>query len=172
MVVLVAAASKHGGTYEIAERIGHDLAEHGVPVDVKPMSEIHEVGGYDAFVIGSAIYFGTWMKEARAFVDGHAAELRRHPTWLFASGSIVGDPPPPDDPNALRPRLAERLVQGTGAREHKLFAGRVDVQELNVLERAAVRATHAGNGDYRDWEEIDHWADTIARAITDAGGTG
>jgi menaquinone-dependent protoporphyrinogen IX oxidase len=34
MTVLVAAASKHGGTEEIAARIGADLAEHGLDVEV------------------------------------------------------------------------------------------------------------------------------------------
>jgi hypothetical protein len=30
-------------------------------------------------------------------------ELAQRPTWLFASGSIVANPPIADDPNALRP---------------------------------------------------------------------
>ena len=34
MTVLVAAASRHGGTQAIAERIGADLAERGLTVEV------------------------------------------------------------------------------------------------------------------------------------------
>ena len=117
---------------------------------------------YDAFVIGSGIYLGNWLKEARRFLDAHAAELARRPTWLFASGSIVGDPPMADDPNALRAGLAERLVEMTHAREHKLFAGKLDTSTLGLLEKVAVRGAHASEGDYRDWQMVDDWAAAIA----------
>ena len=167
MTVLVAAASKHGATEEIATRIGADLVERGVPVEVKKLGEVDDIGRYDAFVVGSGIYLGTWLKEARRFVDVHAAELAKRPTWLFASGSIVGAPPPVDDPDALRPGLADKLVAKTGAHEHKLFGGKVDMRKLGLLEKAAVRGSHATEGDYRDWREIDEWAAGIARQLKD-----
>lgn len=167
MTVLVAAASKHGATDEIAVRIGADLAERGVRVEVKKLRDVDDVGRYDAFVVGSGIYLGTWLKEARRFVDIHAAELAKRPTWLFASGSIVGDPPSADDPDALRAGLAEKLVEKTGAREHKLFPGKVDMNKLGLLEKTAVRGAHATEGDYRDWREIDQWAAGIARQLED-----
>jgi menaquinone-dependent protoporphyrinogen oxidase len=165
MNVLVAAASKHGATQEIAARIRADLVEHGVPAEIKKLTDVEDVGRYDAFVVGSGIYLGTWLKEARRFVDTHAAELTTRPTWLFASGSIVGDPPPAHDTDALRPGLAEKLVAKTGAREHKLFGGKVDMRKLGLLEKAAVRGAHATEGDYRDWREIDEWAAGIARQL-------
>ena len=165
MTVLVAAASKHGATQEIAGRIGANLAEHGVGVDVRKLGDVDDVDRYDAFVVGSGVYLGNWLKEARRFLDAHASDLAERPTWLFASGSIVGDPPRSDDPDALRAGLAEKLVAKTGAREHKLFAGRVDMSRLGMLEKAAVRGAHATEGDYRDWGEIDEWAVGIARDL-------
>jgi menaquinone-dependent protoporphyrinogen oxidase len=167
MTVLVTAASKHGATDEIAARIGADLAEHGVGVEVKKLEDVDQVGGYEAFVVGSGIYLGNWLKTARRFVDDHAAELAQRPTWLFASGSIVGDPPLADDPDALRAGLAEKLVEKTRAREHKLFPGKVDMSKLGLLEKAAVRGAHATPGDHRDWREIDAWAAGIARELND-----
>ena len=167
MTVLVTAASKHGATIEIAERIARELEQRGLLVEVKALRDVDDLGAYEAVVLGSAIYFGTWLKEARSFVDGHAAELRDRPTGLFASGSIVGHPPPADDPNALRPHLAETLVETTGAREHKLFAGRLAPAELGVLERAAVRAAHGAVGDHREWEAVDEWSASIAAALSD-----
>jgi menaquinone-dependent protoporphyrinogen oxidase len=165
MTVLVMAASKHGATAEIAARIGADLSEHGLDVEVKRIEEVSELSGYDAFVLGSGIYLGNWLEEARPFVDAHAGELARRPTRLFASGSIVGDPPLDDDPNALRAGLAEGLVEATHAREHKLFAGKLDRSGLNWCERVAVRFAHAHDGDYRDWRAIDDWAAAIAREL-------
>lgn len=165
MTVLVAAASKHGATDEIAARIGTELVEPGVEADVKKLADVTDLRGYDAFVLGSGIYLGNWLKEARGFVDTHAAELTERPTWLFASGSIGGDPPVADDPNALRTGLAERLVETRHAREHELFAGKLDKTKLGLMEKAAVRCAHAVEGDYRDWEAIDDWAAAIAREL-------
>jgi menaquinone-dependent protoporphyrinogen oxidase len=166
MTVLVAASSKHGATDEIAARIGADLVEHGIDVEVKKLEDVHDLGGYDGYVLGSGIYLGTWLKEARRFIDTHAGELAQRPTWLFSSGSIVGDPPVADDPNALRTGLAQSLIETTQAREHKLFAGKLDKSKLGLLEKAAVHAADANDGDYRDWGEIDRWAAEIAAELS------
>jgi len=63
MRVLVTAASKHGASEEIAERIGAVLAAHGVEVDVKQLQDVGGLGGYEAVVLGSGIYLGKWLKE-------------------------------------------------------------------------------------------------------------
>jgi menaquinone-dependent protoporphyrinogen oxidase len=165
MTVLVAAASKHGATGEIAERIGADLVERGLDAEVKNLEAVHDLRGYDAYVLGSGIYFGNWVKPARRFIDTHAAELAKRPTWLFASGSIIGDPPIGDDPNALRAGLAERLVETTHAREHKLFGGKLDMGELGLAEKLPVRMARGREGDWRDWAAVDDWAATIAHEL-------
>jgi menaquinone-dependent protoporphyrinogen oxidase len=166
MTVLVTAATKHGATLEIAEAVARALDEQGVSAELVGINEVSDLGSYDAYVIGSGIYLGNWLKEARRFVDDHAAELAQRPTWLFASGSIVGEPPVADDPNALRAGLVERLVETTHAREHKLFAGKLDSSKLGLLERAAVRGAHASEGDYRDWDEVERWAAEIAAELS------
>jgi menaquinone-dependent protoporphyrinogen oxidase len=165
MTVLVAAASKHGGTEEIAARIGADLAGHGVGVEVKKLEDVHDPAGYDAYVLGSGISFGNWVKPACRFIDRHAAELAKRPTWLFASGSIVGDPPIGDDPNALRAGLAEQLVETTHAREHKLFGGKLDMSTLGLAEKLPVRMARGRAGDWRDWAAVDEWAAAIAHEL-------
>jgi menaquinone-dependent protoporphyrinogen oxidase len=165
MTVLVAAASKHGATAEIAARIGADLSDHGLAVEVKDLEHVRDLGKYDAFVLGSGVYLGQWLKPARTFVDAHADELAQRPTWLFASGSIVGAPPVGDDPNAVRASHVAKLVERTHAREHKLFAGKLDMSELGFMEKAAVRGAHATEGDYRDWQAVDEWAGAIAQEL-------
>ncbi len=166
MTVLVAAASRHGATFEIAERIGADLAERGIEVEVKKLGDVAAVDRYDAVVLGSAIYFGNWVKDARRFVDAHAEELAERPTWLFGSGSVTGDPPVGDDPNAMRQSVVEELVSSTHARGHKLFAGKLDRSTLSLPERLPIRAAKAREGDWRDWQDVDEWAADIARELT------
>ena len=111
MTVLVTAASKHGATHEIAEEIARVLDEHGVSTELLDIDEVTDLSSYEAYVVGSGIYLGNWLKNARRFLDTYAAALAQRPTWLFASGSIVGEPPVADDPDALRPGLVERLVE-------------------------------------------------------------
>jgi menaquinone-dependent protoporphyrinogen oxidase len=165
MTVLVTAASKHGATFEIAETIARVLEERGIAAEFVEIEDVGDLGSYDAYVVGSGIYLGNWLKQAHRFVDAHVAELSRRPTWLFASGPIVGQPPVADDPDALRAGLAERLLEATHAREHKLFAGSLDLSKLGLLEKAAVRGAHASEGDYRDWDEIQRWAEGIAAQL-------
>jgi menaquinone-dependent protoporphyrinogen oxidase len=169
MTVLVTAASKHGATLEIAATIARVLEESGIEAEFVELDEVGDLGGYDAYVVGSAIYLGNWLKEARRFIDANAGQLARRPTWLFASGPIVGEPPVAEDPDALRAGLAERLLETSHAREHKLFAGRLDVSKLGLLEKAAVRGAHASEGDHRDWSEIHRWAEEIAMQLRAEG---
>jgi menaquinone-dependent protoporphyrinogen oxidase len=161
MTVLVTAASEHGATREIAARIGADLAEAGVAVEVKRPEEVGELGQYDAFVVGSAVYLGQWLKPAKRLVHVHADELLRHPTWLFSSGPI-GDPSTADPQDAAG---GDALAETVHAREHKVFAGKLDKSELNWCERIAVRCARADEGDYRDWHAIDEWAAAIAEEL-------
>ena len=165
MTVLVAAASEHGATAEIAAWIGAGLAANGLDADVRRLDEVDDIAHYDAFVLGSGVYFGQWVKGARSFLDDHAGELANRPTWLFSSGPIVGDPPPPDDPAAMRAGLVEKLVETTHARDHKLFGGKLEKRDLNWCEKVAVRCAHASEGDYRNRAAVDEWAASIAREL-------
>ena len=63
--VLVAYASKHGATAEIAEAIADQLRQDGYTVDCVPADQAAEVDSYDAAVIGSAVYMRRWRPEAR-----------------------------------------------------------------------------------------------------------
>jgi menaquinone-dependent protoporphyrinogen oxidase len=165
MTVLVAAASKHGATEDIAERIGADLSECGLEVEVRKLGEVDDVRAYEAVVLGSAIFYGKWMKEAIRFVDNHADALAERPTWLFGSGSITGDPPVAEDPEGMLGRLVERLVETAHAREHKMFAGKLDSSKLNLAEKLPVKMAGGREGDWRDFKAVDEWAAGIANEL-------
>jgi len=63
--VLVAYASKHGSTAEIAEAIGAALREAGLAAEVMPAAEARQVGAYDA-VVSAAALLRDWLREATA----------------------------------------------------------------------------------------------------------
>jgi len=159
MRILVTTASRHGATGEIGVEIGKALrgALPGAAVDVVPVERMSGVEGYDAVVLGSAVYLGRWLEVARRQVDVHAEALRAMPVWLFSTGP-VGDPPVPD----TEPADAVELARAIGAREHVVFAGRLSRSELGLRERLVVGAVHAADGDFRDWPAVRAWADRIA----------
>ena len=53
-------------------------------------------------------------------------------------------------------------MSATGAHAHRIFSGKIDRSELGLTERAVIRMVKAPDGDYRDWDEIRHWARDIA----------
>src|SRR4051812_11266359 len=124
--VLVATASRHGATAEIGESIAVLLRGYGLEVDVRRMEDVDTLYPYDAFVLGSAVYMGSWLRTAHRFVDEHAELIRSRPTWLFSSGPI-GRPPHEAPSESFD---ADELVQETNARGHQLFGGRLDTARL------------------------------------------
>jgi menaquinone-dependent protoporphyrinogen oxidase len=160
MRVLVTAATKYGATAEISAAIAEVLDEHGLEATVLPPEQIKGIDGYDAVVVGSAVYAGHWLKPARELVERHSAALANRPVWLFSSGP-VGDPPKP----AEDPVDVADLLVATGAREHRIFAGRLVRKRLSFPERAIVAALRVPEGDFRDWTEIRQWAAGIADAV-------
>jgi menaquinone-dependent protoporphyrinogen oxidase len=160
--VLVTAASRHEATREIAAAIADGLARRGVEAEARALEDVGELDGFDAVVLGSAVYMGRWLKQARSFAGAHASELAAKPVWLFSSGPL-GSPDHPIPPDG--PADVAELVELTGARAHRLFAGRLEHARLGLGERAMARAVHAPEADSRDWEAIDSYAGEIAAAL-------
>jgi menaquinone-dependent protoporphyrinogen oxidase len=163
MHVLVTAASKHGGTAEIAEEIRAELVRNGLEATVEAPRDAIDVARYDSVVIGSAVYAGHWLAQARSFVDANRAELARKPVWLFSSGPL-GDPLKPTEEPADAGPIADRVQ----ARGHRVFGGRLDRSDLGFGERAIVRLVRAPDGDYRRWDDVRAWAKDIARDLAAA----
>jgi menaquinone-dependent protoporphyrinogen oxidase len=170
MKVLVSAASKYGATSEIAEEIANTLREtlserarldgDDVVVDVLPAEQVTSVEDYDAVVLGSAVYAGHWLESARDLAEGHASVLAERPTWLFSSGPI-GEPPKPEED----PVDVASILEATKARDHQVFAGKLDKSSLRFVEKAIMVAVRAPDGDYRDWGEIRAWAEGISDTL-------
>ena len=160
MRVLVSAATKYGATAEIAAAIAEVLDEHGLEATVLPPEQVERVDGYDAVVVGSAVYAGHWLKPARELVERHADALAGRPVYLFSSGP-VGDPPKPEED----PVDVAEIVAATKAREHRVFAGKLVKRQLGFGEKAMVVALRVPEGDFRDWAEIKGWASEIAHSL-------
>jgi menaquinone-dependent protoporphyrinogen oxidase len=165
--VLVAYASKHGSTAEIAEAITFELRRSGLDVDCLGAEEARDVDAYAAIVLGSAVYAGRWRREARHFLHQHAAQLARVPFWIFSTGP-VGQPAAGRDAWA-EPRRVLAHAQELGVRDHLVFGGRVPRDPGSFVERAMLRNTPPEYADLRDWDAIREHAREIAAVVVAAG---
>ena len=172
MTVLVTYATKHGATRGIAERIAEVLADSGLTVEILPVSEAGDVSRYDAVVAGSAVYMGSWMKEATAFLRRNAETLATRPVWLFSSGPVATTEVGSRE-DQLREAVSAKQLAELGdlvtARDHHVFFGAVDRGTFGLGERL-LASLPAGRkllpeGDFRDWPDIEAWAGQIAVAL-------
>ncbi|WP_021593762.1 MULTISPECIES: flavodoxin domain-containing protein [Actinomadura] len=160
--VLVAYASERGGTAEIADWIGGALRQAGVEADVRAAGEITSLDGYDAVVVGGALYAGRWHREARRFVRHHADALADRPVWLFSSGPLDHTAEEREIPPA--PGVA-KFARRLDARGHTTFGGRLTSDATGFLASKIAKRT---SGDYRDRDRVDAWAADIARELRGA----
>jgi menaquinone-dependent protoporphyrinogen oxidase len=167
MKVLVTAASKYGATDEIADVIGDVLRTHGLDTTVMPPGQVAAIEDYGAVILGSAVYEGRWLKQARMLAERSAGALAARPVWLFSSGP-VGDPAKPEED----PVDVAEIAEATHAREHRVFAGKLTKKQLSFPDRAIVLAFRVSDGDFRDWAQIKDWASEIAGMLRpDADGS-
>ncbi len=163
--ILVAYASKHGATTEIARKIAKVLTDGGLTVSLLAAEKVTDVTPFDAVVLGSAVYAGNWQQEAVTFLDDYKALLTKIPIWLFSSGPM-GE----DDPAALThrwhlPGAQQSIADRIHARDIALFHGAIDLEKLNFAEKHMVREFNMSVGDYRDWDAISNWAVSIVASL-------
>jgi menaquinone-dependent protoporphyrinogen oxidase len=163
--VLVTAATRHHATREIAEAIVTGLRQRGVNAEARPIEELtaHDaLDEYAAVVLGSAVYMGRWLGEARRFVQVHTSALGKMPVWLFSSGPLGA---PDHLIPAGEPADVKVLMRLSRAVAHRTFPGRLEMKQLHFAERTVARTIHAPEGDCRDWESIDRFAAEIAEQL-------
>lgn len=181
MKVLVAYATRHGATQGIAQRIAETLAGADLQVSLLPAEEVDDIGQYDAFVIGSAAYAGTWLKSAAELVRRQHDVLAGRPVWLFSSGPIgteLIDAKGRDVVKASEPAEFGEFATAIHPREMKVFFGAFDpdAPPIGLLERLGAPFMRMPSirkempaGDFRDWPAIEAWAEGIGRELAVVG---
>lgn len=182
--VFVVYGSRHGGTRGIAQRIGEVLQAEGLDAHVAAADHVPDVASADAFVVGSGVYIGNWLKEPLEFLRKNQAILATRPLWLFSSGPLPGSSASkdPNDPltDALGPaegpgsggrKKVEELSAATHPRDHRVFLGAYDPNDApRAISERIVRMMPASKdllpvGDFRNWDDIVAWAHEIAASL-------
>jgi menaquinone-dependent protoporphyrinogen oxidase len=157
-LVLVAYASRHGTTHEVARAIANRLHTIGVHVELAPAAEIESLDRYGAVVLGGALYVGRWHRDARAFLRRHRAELATIPVAVFALGPRSLSE---SDLESSRDQLERALshVPEVAPLAVAIFGGAIHPETLRFP------LNHLPAFDARDWVEIARWADEVAAGL-------
>lgn len=160
MHILVTAASKHGATDEVADAIARRIEASGITVDRLAPADVTSVADYDAVVVGSAVYILQWMPEAHDFMERFKDELPAGRVWAFSVGMNGVPKHSRQDGSRVGP-----LLTHVKCRDLHTFAGRYKPSLLSLRERSVARLAGVVEGDFRDWEAFDQWADEIIEAL-------
>jgi menaquinone-dependent protoporphyrinogen oxidase len=153
--VLVAYATKHGSTREVAEAVADTLRHCDLVVDVMPAADVAHLRRYDGVVLGAALYTGRLHKDARRFLARHEDGLAVRALAVFAMGprtlqdaDVASSRAQLDRALGAMPRLAPVSVA--------IFGGVVAPEALRFpLNRMPAV-------DARDWGAIEGWAAELA----------
>ena len=113
--VLIVHASRHGGTSGIADRIGEVLRSEGIDAVVAPAAEMPDPQAFDACLIGSGVYMGSWVKDGTEYLERYVTTLATRPVWLFSSGPLPGSTKRRRIPSRIPSRMPSARAKDRGA---------------------------------------------------------
>jgi menaquinone-dependent protoporphyrinogen oxidase len=156
--ILVAYATKHESTHEVADAIAARMRIRGANVEVRPADEVESLEPYGAVIVGGALYAGRWHRAARRFVSRQRGALVQLPFAVFAMGPLELQP---EDVEASRRQLDRALAKHPDLTPEavRIFGGVIDPAKLRFP------FTHMDAADARDWDAIDVWADELVQQL-------
>ena len=156
--LLVAYASKYGSTREVAEAICSTLQEAGLRAHLRPTTDVRDLDGYDAVVLGAPLYMGRWHRHAHAFLRRHHRALAGKPLAVFALGPLHDDVE--KEWSDARSQLDAAIARhGVEPQAVEVFGGRVDPSQLRFP------FSKIPGGDARDWDAIAAWGEALPEAL-------
>jgi menaquinone-dependent protoporphyrinogen oxidase len=135
--VLVAFANQAGSTAGIAGSIATVLRQAGLAVECRIASEVEDVTGYDAVILGSGLYVPRRSSDGGGFLVRHRAALATKSLWLFCAGPIgrgrgpAGTDTEPDELSVVA------VGRSVGARGTAIFGPVGLPQDADPMERLA-----------------------------------
>jgi menaquinone-dependent protoporphyrinogen oxidase len=153
--ILLAYATRFGSTQEVAETVASVLREAGIKVELQPMQEVRSLFGYDAVVMGAALYNTRWHQDAHQFLEKHQDALQQRLLAIFALGPVnSGEAAMRNSRRQLDKDLEKYPWLKPVALE--MFAGKYDPAKLSFFYKFMPAR------DLRDWEAIRTWASELA----------
>jgi menaquinone-dependent protoporphyrinogen oxidase len=121
-----------------------------------------------------------WAKEAKQFVLKNRGLLAGRPIWLFSSGPVGLEKTNSEgrdllDVSVSGPKEIDELRVAASPRDHRVFFGALDGDKLGgamgltyrFMRRSKAVRESMPDGDYRDWKDIEAWANGIADSLSE-----
>jgi menaquinone-dependent protoporphyrinogen oxidase len=180
MKLLVAYETGHGSTAEIAGTIGTAIeqARADVQVDVMRCRDVEDASVYDAYIIGSPVWYGKWLGPARAFAKNNGDLLADHPTAVFfvSAQAAMSEEERAKARDSYLPKILATMPDVEPVSIGN-FAGVLDYTKYNLALSlmikalcAAVGGPTSGTHDFRDMDAIRQWATDTYEAMRQQAG--
>ena len=163
---LIVYASRYGSTEDIAQRVGQVLGESGLSVDVQSVADIGSLDDYATVIVGGAIYSGQWDQELIDFVSMHENILRSTPAAMFIVAIRLRENTEEMRESVLGTVEKQRLI--LDPLTVGFFAGKIDYSQLSPIVRLQIQKKSLPEGDFRDWNAIDDWANGLVELLQNA----
>ncbi len=154
--ILVCYATRYGSTGDIARIIADELRDAGYRVTLSPVADTGDPGDFDAVVIGSPLYMGKWLAEAREFVSRNRVSLKGRPVAVFSAGFTLRNRTD-NHLSAVDEAIASSVKLFISPVSTGYFAGKLDPDQLSAADRAIIMLSGALPGDFREPDEIKKW---------------
>jgi menaquinone-dependent protoporphyrinogen oxidase len=163
--ILVAYASTHGSTQEVAQVIATTLRESGLTVDIQPARAVRSLAGCSAVVLGAPLYMFHLHRDALHFLSHYREALTGGlPLAIFAGGPFgKGDE---KEWQEIHRELDQELVKFAWLKpvSVQVIGGRFDPARLHFPYNLIPALKDMPPNDLRDWPAIRAWANSLAVA--------
>jgi menaquinone-dependent protoporphyrinogen oxidase len=143
--VLVAYATKHGSTAEVAAEVARVIAASGSQVQLLPASDVKDILPFHLIVLGAPLCAGKWHKDAVRLLKRQKTGLAGRRVAIFALG-----PRSPREEGGW-PRCREQLDRALAG---QAWLHPVAVELFGGVDPPKKRERR----DQRDWAAIRAWA--------------
>lgn len=162
--ILVAYATVHGSTLEVAQSIADSLRGHGLTIDLQPARQVRSLVGFRGVVLGAPLYMFHWHGDAKSFLSRHRAALESLPLSIFALGPFHNKP---EEITSAREILDKELAAFPWLKPAavEMFVGKYDPARLRFPYNLIPALKKMPASDERDWPAIQAWAEHVSDSL-------
>jgi menaquinone-dependent protoporphyrinogen oxidase len=157
--VLIAYGSNRGGTAGLSTLIASALGWNDLDVEVAAAETVEDLEGYDAVIVGGALYNNRWHPAAFDFVARFRGTLRTLPVWFFSSGPLDDSARSGDLAPIPQVRDLARMID---IRSHMTFGGVLERKRRGPLGGLLA---YGPVGDFRDLHQVEAWVERVIRQL-------
>lgn len=167
--ILITYATRTGSTKGISEFIGKTLSNLGEQVEILPVQSVTDLTAYKAIIVGSAIQSSKLMPDAIEFVKNNRIELAKKPFAVFLVCMTLAMRNGKNYHSFVSSWL-EPVRSVLNPISEGLFSGTLELHKIpSLLDRLKFRLSILfrvwKEGDHRDWNEIQRWAEKLKSEI-------